>query len=148
MKSHWILVANAARARLLQRPGVGRLSVLQSFQHPENRERSTRLGRDAAGREMTDRAFGGAAYQPRLDAQHKQQREFARDLAAHLERGARDGECETLSIFAPSPFLGQLKHELGDAARRVLVGTYDVDLSSVGIAEMDDRIRHEMEQVR
>lgn len=148
MTSHWILVANAARARLLQRPEAGRLTVLQSFQHPGSRERSARLGRDAAGREMSDRAFGGTAYQPRLDAQHKEQRDFARDLAARLERGARDGECETLSIFASSPFLGLLKHELGDAARRVLVGTYDVDLSSVGLAEMDGRIRYEMEQVR
>jgi len=42
-----------------------------------------------------------------------------------------------------SPFLGELKSKLGPATQRVLAGTHDMDLSAVGLAEMEARIRRQ-----
>ena len=143
MKPHWILVANATEARLLQQEPGAPLVVLQAFHHPESRLHTAELGDDRAGREVSGHGFGGAAYQPRLDAQRKQHLHFARDLADHLEQAAREQRYASLAVYASSPFLGELKQLFGDGTRRLLAGTHDVDLTSFGVAEIERRVQEE-----
>jgi protein required for attachment to host cells len=140
MKPLWTLIANAGRARLLQQEAAGRVVVLQTFEHPQSRMQRTGLGDDKAGRELAGRGLGGAAFEPRLDAQRKERLHFARELAQHLEQAAQEGRFAAVQLFASSPFLGELKHQLGAGTQRLLAGTHDVDLTSVGLAELPDRI--------
>lgn len=144
MKPTWILVANAAEARLFQQEGGGPLAIREVFLHPASRQRSSELGPDKAGRELSGRGFGGAAFEPRLDAHEKERLHFARELAQHLEQGAQHGLYDALTVFAASPFLGELKREFGSATQRLLAGTHDLDLSRVGPEEIDGRIRQEL----
>jgi protein required for attachment to host cells len=143
MKPHWILVANATEARLLQQEPGGPLVVLQAFHHPESRLHTAELGDDRAGREVSGHGFGGAAYQPRLDAQRKQHLHFARDLADHLEQAAGEHRYASLAVYASSPFLGELKQLFGDATRKLVAGTHDVDLTSFDVAEIERRVQQE-----
>ena len=71
---------------------------------------------------------------------------FAHELAEHLDRHAQLGNFDSLAIFASNPFLGQLKSELGPATQRLLSGTHDLDLTSVGPAELQRRIAYELAQ--
>lgn len=144
MKPHWILIANATQARLLQQEDSGRLVILKSFSHSQGRSKISDLVDDRAGHENTDRSFGGTAYQPRTDPKKKEHERFARELAEDLERQAQRGSFESIAVFASSPFLGELKAELGAATRRLLSGTHNVDLTSVGPAELDRRVAHEL----
>lgn len=149
MHSHWILIANAARARLMQQeePG-GPLAQLQSFEHPASRLRTSELADDQAGRQGADRSFGAAAFQPRTDAHEKEEERFATELAAELERGAAASRCDAITVFAPPRFLGSLRAAFGEATRQRLAATYDVDLTTVGAAELARRIAHEREQAK
>lgn len=141
----WILVANASTARLF-RLAPGSLTALGAFQHPQSRQRSSTLGDDKAGRELSGRGFGGAAFEARMDAHRKEHLQFARELGEMLEAGALQGSYASLRVFACSPFLGELKQALGPAAQRLLGGVHDVDLTHVGPAELADRIRRELAQ--
>ena len=89
MKPDWILLANATRARLLQQERGARVTVLESFDHPQSRSKISELVDDRAGHESTDRSYGGTAYQPRIDAKQKEHQRFARELADFLERQAQ-----------------------------------------------------------
>lgn len=144
MKPHWILIANAAYARLLQQEGGGRIAILRSFTHSQGRRKIGELVDDRAGHENTDRSYGGTSYQPRTDPKKKEHERFARELADDLERHAQLGSFDSLAVFASSPFLGELKAELGSATTRLLTSTHDVDLTSVGPAELKRRIAHEL----
>jgi len=144
MKPHWILIANASYARLLQQQGDAPLMVIKSFTHSEGRRSIGELTDDRAGHQSTDRSFGGTSYSPRTDAKHKERYRFAHELAEHLERHAQRGSYESLAVFASSPFLGELKAELGSAATRLMSGTHDLDLTSVGPAELERRIAREL----
>jgi protein required for attachment to host cells len=147
MKPDWILIANASRARLFQQQEPGTPYVLlRSFEHPASRLHSSELGDDERGRQRTDRAYGAAAYEPRMDEQRKEHLRFAGELADHLEDGAQHGLYGTVRVFAASPFLGELKARFGAATQRVLAGTYDVDLSAVGPAEIGRRVEREVAQ--
>jgi protein required for attachment to host cells len=145
MKHHWILIANATNARLLNQQESGAPVVLKSFTHSQGRSKISELVDDRAGHETTVRSFGGTTYQPRTDAKQKEHQRFAKELADHLERQAHMHSFESLEVFASSPFLGELKIEFGPATQRLLSGTHDIDLTSVGPAELKRRIAHELE---
>lgn len=144
MKPDWILIANAADARLLEHEGDGPVVLIASFSHPEGRSKASELAVDRAGRERSDRSYGGTAYEPRTDARHKEHERFARQLTEYLEHAALQHTFASLEVFASSPFLGVLKAHLGDATLKLLTGTHDVDLSAVGVTELKRRIQHEL----
>lgn len=144
MKPNWFLIANATHARLLQQEVGSPMVVLKSFDDPLGRAKVSELGSARAGQERTDRGFGGAAYEPRLDAKEKEHLRFARELAEHLEQHAQKGDFRSLVVLSSSPFLGELKVALGPVTQRLLTGTHDVDLTSVGLTELERRIAHEV----
>lgn len=144
MKPHWILIASSARARLLQQQQPAEApALLKTFEHPASRLRSSELGDDEAGRERSDRGPRATVFEPRLDPHRKEHLHFARELAAMLEDGALHGECTSISVFAASPFLGELKKELGTETRRLLESTHDVDLTHVETPNLDRRLREQ-----
>jgi protein required for attachment to host cells len=120
----WILIANTTRARVLEQEAAGAMEVRESFVHP-------------AGR--------GQPVGPLLDAREKSYTRFAHELAQHLEQEARQGHLCSLVIFAPQPFLNEVTSALGKASRGLLCGTHEIDLTSVGLAELDWRIHQELE---
>lgn len=144
MKPDWIVIANASRARILQRERGAPMTVVKTFSHPEGRGKVSDLADDRAGHGSSDHSWGGSAYPPRIDAKRKEHERFAIELAAHLERAAEQGAYRSLAILASSPFLGELKAELGQAAQRLLTVTHDVDLTAVGPAELEKRILREL----
>lgn len=146
MAIEWVLIANAARARLLERHARSGFIQCKAFEHVQSRLHSAELGDDKAGREQGASGFGGAAFEPRIAAHRKEALHFAHELAGHLEEAARGGRFDSLRIFASSPFLGELRQTLGDTTRDLLSGSFDVDLTSVGLAELGARIEHELAQ--
>jgi protein required for attachment to host cells len=143
MKADWILIANAAHARLIAREPGSPMVVLKSFEHAASRSKVGDLADDQAGREKSDSSYGGAALPPRLDAKTKEQLHFARELADYLEPHAQQHAFHRLAVYASSPFLGELKDALRDGTRRLLDGSHDLDLTSFGLSEIERRIGQE-----
>lgn len=144
MKPDWTLIANATRARLLQQEQGAPMVILESFIHPAGgRGKASDLARERAGQAHNDRV-GGAAYEPRVDAKREEHTEFARELAHLLEQEAQLDHFRSLTIFASSPFLGEIKAELGRATLRLLVTAQELDLTSFGLSELEERIAHEL----
>lgn len=141
MKSDWILVANAAQARLLQSEPGTPMVVVRAFHHPDSRLSSSKLGDSERGRESSDRGHGGQAYAAHVEPHRKEHLRFARELADFLEQSALQGQMRRLHVFAASPFLGELKEQLGDATLRLLAGTHDLDLSSFALGEIERRVQ-------
>ncbi len=146
MKPDWIIIANASRARLLELETRDKVKELKSFEHPKGRSRVGDLSTDRLGYQKTDRAFGAASYEPRLDPKQKEHLRFARELADYLEREAQLGTFGSVSLLASNPFLGDLKAELGAATKRLLGVARNVDLTMVGKAELGRRVAHELAQ--
>lgn len=115
MKPDWILIANATRARLLQRDGDGRLVILESFIHPAGRGRVS--GPMDPG--------------------------FARELGRYLEHEARMDHFNGLSLFVAGLFLAELQSELGKLTRTLVRATRSQDLTACALAELELRIARE-----
>lgn len=143
-KPDWIVIANATRARILQRERGEPMSVVKTFNHPEGRGSVHDLVDDRAGHGRSDYSSSGSAYPPRIDAKRKEHERFACELAAFLERAGEQGAYRSLALLASSPFLGELRAELGQAAGKLVTVFHDVDLTAVGPAELEKRILREL----
>ena len=125
MKSQWILVANASLARLFRRDSpTDTLVALATMEHPESRLKGSELADSRPGR-------------------RKAHQRFAREIAERLDTGLAAGEFSTLGLFASSPFLGELKEQLSNAVDKRLQLALDSDLTSFGLAEIEQRIRNQ-----
>jgi len=119
--------------------------VIDSFDHPLSRSKTSDLADDRAGQGKTDHSFGGASYPPRVDAKEKEHLHFARELVEYPGQPAQHGRFHSLALFTSSPCLGvgEWKSELGTATARLVSATHDLDLTSVGLVELDQRVAHE-----
>lgn len=139
---NWLVVANAARARVLeaQDDGDGYLHRADLV-HPQSRQKGIELATDRPGHvEGVGHGLGSAAYQPRTDARDREHDRFAQQLAKLLNDGVADGSCAGLVIVASNPFLGQIKAHLSEQAHKAVLRTVASDYTTLGDAELAQRL--------
>lgn len=143
MKPEWILLANAAVARLFRRESPSDpLVPLRLLEHAQSRLEGSQLAADRPGRAATDHSSGGNRYEPRDGARRKEHERFAREIAEHLNAALTNSEYGKLWVLASSPFLGELKAQLSSAVTQRVQAIVDVDMTSFGLAEIEKRLTH------
>lgn len=134
----WVLVADAARARLFESNAAGTaLNEMLGWIHPETREGDTR--EDTGGGRLFRSGRQASHYQGDniMAPIERETRNFARALARELNTAYRDHRYEELVLVAPPRMLGELRQQLDDAVEAHLAGTLDKDLTrlpATGIA--------------
>ena len=136
-ETEWALVADAQRARILERriPGAAwseRAGEGVEISNPRSHER----GSDRPGRTQESASSARHAIEPRTDPHREAKRAFAHELAERLEAAASAGHYARLLLVAPPAFLGDLRAALGQEAGRRLRGSLDKDLSHAPLAEI------------
>lgn len=150
VKHNWLVVANAARARVLEedeRPGA--YTRVVDLVHPQSRQKGIELakahGGDRAGlvRGSGRGGAGGTALDPRTDLHEREHDRFARELATALNAGVASGRCAGLVLVASDPFLGHLKSHLDAQATKALLRTIASDYTMLRDDELARRIGSE-----
>lgn len=137
MKSHWIVIADASRARILsQVNGDGTYAVVSEIDFPAGRLRNQELVTDEAGR-VTKGASGVlSAAEPRTDPHEQQARRFAARLGRLLDQAAVQRAYDRLTLVAPPHFLGLLKGRLSSAASDKVAVWLPRDLTHVALTDL------------
>ena len=137
----WVVVANASRARVLERDDENHaLREITDHVHPASRMKGAELNADRPGHARKSDA--STAFEPRMAPQEREHARFARELAHELETAALEHRMRGLVLLASNPFLGELKAHLGHAAKRQLKTTVAVDLTAFQGAELERRVTH------
>lgn len=125
MSMHWILVADATRARLYSSGPLLESFVEEArFRHPESRLHVGDLTPDR----------DGDAHRHTVDL-------FARELAAVLQAGRTQGAYERLVLVASPQLLGRLRQHLDRPTSRTVVAALDHDWSALPADELPGRVR-------
>ena len=141
MKTQWIVIANAASARIFRREAAnGPLIPVETLTHDRSRMHVSTLETDRPGSHAADNGRGLNHFEPRCDARRKEHQRFAKEIAQKLDAGLKNGEFSSLTLFASNPFMGELKAQLGEAVAQRLKLALNNDLSHVGLAELDRRV--------
>lgn len=141
MKTQWIVIANAASARIFRRDSAtAPLVPVAALAHDASRLHARELESDRPGSQAADNSQGLNHFEPRSDARRKEHQHFAKEIAQRLDAGLKAGEFGSLTLFASNPFMGELKAQLSEAVTQRLKAALNNDLSHVGIAELDRRM--------
>lgn len=143
MERLWYVVANAARARLIERTqGQDDWTEVADLVHPQSRQPAAALATDRPGHvEGTGHGTGSAAYIPRTDPRQHEHERFARELAQRIDAGLAAGRCDGLVLIASTPFLGVLRRQLGEGASRRTRWTAAHDWTTLPKAELVAKLR-------
>ena len=142
MNTTWILVANAARARLFENTGIGKgLNLLSEFDHPQSRLKSADLVTDRAGF-MQSTGNGQGAYQPSTDPKQNEATHFAHEIAQNLEHGRGQNKYERLILVAGAPFLGKLKSHLSHQTLALTSDTLEKDYTTSNTRDIGKHLEH------
>ena len=146
MRANWVVVANAARARVLAQTDRPATFVdVADLVHPESRQTGVALAEAHGGSrpghvEGTGHGLGSASYQPRTDPRDREHDKFARELAGVLNHGVAEGRCGGLVLVASDPFLGLLKSHLGAQAAKAVLRTVASDYTLLTDLELARRL--------
>ena len=149
MDRTWVVVANAARARLCEfNPRDASLTELQDFVHAAGRQKGSALATDRPGHTEKGQASVRTSFEPHTEVHHKEREHFARELARQLDDAIAQRHCPALALIASNPFLGELKAQLGNAAAKAVVATVPTDLTHCDMAELTSRVKEILTQPR
>lgn len=139
---NWLVVANAARARVLEEGAKpGRYTHVADLVHPGSRQKGSELGTDRPGHvEGTGHGLGSSAYLPRSDPHRHEHDRFAQEVAALLNAGVADGRCAGLVLCASNPFLGLLKAHLSEHGHKAIVRVVANDYTGLRDDELAERL--------
>jgi len=135
----WLVVANAARARVFERHDAsGAMREIADAVHPDGREKDGALGRDRPGR--VRKGAASTAFDSHTAPHVRERTHFAHELAQMLEAAALARRMPGLVLMASNPFLGDLKAALGPAAAALLKASMAVDLTLLQGSDLEHRV--------
>ena len=142
METTWVVIADAARARVFERSGPsGSLAEIVDLTHPASRSKGSELGRDRPGHvEVRRQGPGNASFDPHTDPQAREHDRFAREVAQVLDEAIGQGRCKRLVLVASDPFLGRVRGHLGPQTLAAVRQTVAHDYCLLGVRELQARL--------
>lgn len=144
MKRNWLVVANAARARVLEETErAGRYVSVADLVHPQSRLKGEQLAGDRPGHvhaEGRGHGLGSTSYVPRTDPREREHDRFAREVAAAVNEGVAQGRCAGVTLVASDPFLGHLRAHLSAQSEKLVLRTVSSDFTTLREDELARRI--------
>lgn len=136
MKTTWILVANASEARLFEaQKSYQKMQLIESFYHPQSREKTVNLVTDASGRYRNFSAPISAYDEPSNPKQVEAHR-FAQVLAHKLNEGRTQNLYNHLVLVAPPYFHGLLNKCCNTKVKNKVVNALDKDYTKLKAREL------------
>jgi len=137
MPTTWILIADGAKARVLEQDRHSR-TFKPAFEQEYfgSTARSKEIASDRPGRTFDSGGQGRHAKEPSTDPQRHAEYAFARDLSHRLEEAANTRRFDRLVIAAAPRTLGDLRELLPPAVKAKVVDEIDKDLTNVPLADL------------
>jgi protein required for attachment to host cells len=145
----WVLVADAARARLfqLEQPQLTLTPALGEELIGSNLP-SREIASDRPGRTFDSGGQGRHAKEPPTDPARHAQEEFARDVARLLDDKRESRSFDRLIVVAPPQFLGDLRAVMPQQLQSAVAAEVAKDLTKLPPHELQDRLREVLEAQR
>jgi len=138
----WILVSDASRARLFSMAEKDKpWELVQAFEHPESRAKSSELSSDGRGSMQQSAGRGNRpALEPHTSPKEVEADVFVRELAHYLDNGRTHNAYNNLALVAPPSFLGKLRNSLSVQVMKHVTVTVDKDYTNLADRDVHQRL--------
>lgn len=145
----WVLVADAARARLFQvEPPQQTLSAALGRELIGSNLPNREIASDRPGRTFDSGGEGRHAKEPPTDPARHAQAEFARDVVQLLDENRESRSFDRLIVVAPPQFLGDLRAAMSQQLRAAVSAEVAKDLSKLPLHALQDHLREVLDAQR
>lgn len=128
----WILIADGARARVLENTGPGKgLQEVPGLEFADEHLRSGDIMADRPGRAYASAGHGRSGMEQPTDPVDKREADFVAGLADMLDKKLRDGAFERLVIAAAPQALGNLRKALSPQVQKTVISELAKDLTRI-----------------
>ncbi len=139
----WVLIADGARARILENDGPGHgLTEVKGHEFSADHSATHELVSDRQGRSFSSHGPGRSAIAPHSDPHRELKTKFAHQLAEVLRRGLEQHAYDRLIIVATPVTLGDLRSSLSDDVRSMIIGEVAQDLTKHPNGEVASHLKH------
>ncbi len=133
----WVLIVDAARARVFETRGKGTgLTVVSDMAFDAELAPSHTLGTDRPGRSFESVGSTRHAMESPLDPHREQKRQFARHIAHVVAQRQAAKSFDRLVVVAPAVTMGDLRAALSDKVKAAVVAELVADLTRTPISEL------------
>ncbi len=133
----WVLIADAARARVFETKGKGAgLMVVEDMSFDAQLAPSHEIGSDRPGRSFESVGSTRHAMESPADPHREQKRQFARRIADAVEQRQAAKSFDRLVLVAPAVTMGDLRAMLPDKVRAVVAAELVADLTNTPMSEL------------
>jgi protein required for attachment to host cells len=145
----WVLVADAARARLFQvEPPEQTLAPALAQELIGSNLPSREIVSDRPGRTFDSGGQGRHAKEPPTDPARHAQEQFAREVVRLLDEKRESRAFERLIVVAPPQFLGDLRAMMPQRLREAVSAEIAKDLSKLPPHELQHHLRDVLDAQR
>jgi protein required for attachment to host cells len=119
------------------------LTELEDFVHPSARQMDREVSGDRAGhveKGQGESGHGSTQLEPRTTLREKAHEQFARELASHIDAALMQHQCKSWVLIASNPFLGALKAQLSQHAKKAMRSSVPSDLTSYSGPDLMRRV--------
>jgi protein required for attachment to host cells len=133
----WVLIADAARARVFESTGKGTgLTIVQDMSLDAELLPSHELGTDRPGRAFDSVGSGRHAMEATSDPHREQKRQFARRVAEAIGERQAGKSFDRLVLVAPPVTMGDLRAALSDKVKARVASELVADLTNTPTSEL------------
>lgn len=131
-----VVLADSRHARILLRHSSGSMEPI----HAISREGEPRFSHDTRGRVFESATAARHAIAPREGRADEHRRAFAREIAEAVDAAVARGTVKCLVLAAPPRLLNDLREQLGEQSRKLVVGEIHKDLTKEPEADLEHRL--------
>ncbi|WP_305907686.1 host attachment protein [Methylomarinum sp. Ch1-1] len=130
MYKTWVITAESSQARFFTVPSKKEpLVQIQELLNPASKIHESELTSDLPGRTSTSGPNGNKhAKEPQVSPKEQATITFAKKIAEKVEKARGQGELEQLILVSPPKFLGLLRDNLSDQAKKMVIQSLDKNL--------------------
>lgn len=126
MEQTWLVVADAARARIFEIEGGQRhLKEVHDLNHPESQSYAHELRTGGEGAVMDSAGSGMRQPDPQTTTREKHSSHFAKELSQFLQKKRDDDAFTRLILVAEPKFMGRLRDHLDQRTVQLVVDSID-----------------------
>ena len=138
----WILIADGARARIVENSGPDHSVVeVEGLEFTSDHAATHDLVTDRAGRSFSSQGPGRSAIEARTDPHRDLKAKFAHHLAGVLANELGLGRYSRLILVAAPVTLGDLRRAISDKVRATIVGEIAHDLTKTPNSEIAGHLK-------
>jgi protein required for attachment to host cells len=137
MELTWIVVADSSHARIFQlRDGQLPAEEIEDLANPLGRADNKQVASDSHGQFAGPDGHGHTAPRVEEPVQHGV-RQFAREIARHLDTAAARQRFQQLALVAAPRFLGLLRESLDKQTRKLVTSELAKNVAALPRSELD-----------